>query len=87
VTRTEGLSVRVIRMLPQLVGLFSVERACVKIDVFFQVLMKFAMQSCLGILEIQILMILRRRFQLVAARNDRTGKKFYPVEMFQKVNT
>ena len=27
-----------VRMLPQLVGLFSVERACVKLDVFFQVL-------------------------------------------------
>ena len=35
VTRTEGISVRVIRMLPQLVGLFPVERACMKLDVFF----------------------------------------------------
>jgi hypothetical protein len=31
----EGPSVIVIRMLPQLVGLFSVERAGVKLDVFF----------------------------------------------------
>jgi hypothetical protein len=34
-TRTETLSVRVIRMLPQPVGLFSVERAFIKLDVFF----------------------------------------------------
>ena len=38
-----------IRMLPQLVGLFPVERACTKLEVFFQVLMKFVMQVCLGI--------------------------------------
>ena len=36
----------VIRMLPQLVGLFPVERACVKLDVIFEVLMKFGMQTC-----------------------------------------
>jgi hypothetical protein len=72
-------------MLPQLVGLFSVERACVKLDVFLQFLMKFSMQSCLGIMRSQTLMILRLRCQLVDARNDRTGKKFYPVEIRQRV--
>jgi hypothetical protein len=35
VTRTEGISVRVIGMLPLLVGLFSVERACIKLDVSY----------------------------------------------------
>jgi hypothetical protein len=35
-TRTEGISVREIRMLHQLVGFFSVERACMKLDVFFK---------------------------------------------------
>jgi hypothetical protein len=35
VTRTESISARIIRMLPQLVGYLPVERACVKLDVFF----------------------------------------------------
>ena len=30
-----------------LVGLFSVERACMKLDLFFQVLVMFLMQMCL----------------------------------------
>ena len=37
-TRTEGMSARVIRMLSQLVGLGSVERKNVKTDVFFSIL-------------------------------------------------
>jgi hypothetical protein len=41
--RTENISVRLIRMLPQLVGLFPVGRVCVKLDVFFQILVRFVM--------------------------------------------
>ena len=41
VTRTEGISVEVIRMLSQLVGFGPVERASVKLDMFFQYLRKF----------------------------------------------
>jgi hypothetical protein len=48
--------------------------------------LKVAFQwMCLGITEIQILVILKLRFQLVDARNDRTGKQIYPLEIFQKV--
>ena len=36
-TSTEGISVRVIRMLPPLVGFLPVERACMKLDVFFSI--------------------------------------------------
>ena len=39
-----------VRMLPQLVGLFPVERACMKLDVFFQVLVKFVIHMCLNFL-------------------------------------
>ena len=63
--RTEGISVRVIRMLPKLVGFVRVERACVKLDVFFQVLVKFVMQMWLGILKIQSLSTLRLRSELL----------------------
>jgi hypothetical protein len=41
--RTEGISVRVVRMLPELVCVFLVERVCVKLDVFSQDLMNFLM--------------------------------------------
>jgi hypothetical protein len=34
VTLTEGISVRAIRMFPQLGGSLRVERACIKLDVF-----------------------------------------------------
>ena len=65
-----------VRMLPQLVGLFPVERACVKLDEFFCDLVIFRIQMCLEILKIQILMILRLRLQLVNDRNARTENKF-----------
>ena len=41
VNRTEGISVRVIRMLCQLVGFGPVERAIIKVYVFFLVLKMF----------------------------------------------
>ena len=74
-----------VRMLPQLVGLFPVERACMKLDVFFQVLVKFVKQMCLWICIFQILIILRLRPELVNDQNDRTETKFYPEEICQKV--
>ena len=39
-TRTEGISVRVIRMLFQLVVFFPVERLIVKLDMFFLIFEK-----------------------------------------------
>jgi hypothetical protein len=48
------------------------------------VLMKFAMQNCLGILNSQILMIPRLRFQLVNARNDRTKQSSIRLQFFKK---
>ena len=73
-----------VRMLPQLVGLFLVERACVKLDVFFWDLVMFRIQMCLGVLKIQILIILRLRSELLNDWNDRAGKKLYPRQNFQK---
>jgi hypothetical protein len=58
VIRTEGISVRVmirtksisvteVTMQPQLVGFFTIERACVKLDEFVYVMIKFVMKMCL----------------------------------------
>ena len=62
-------------MLPQLVGFLPVERAFTELDVFFQVLLKFVKQVCVGILLFQILIILRLRPELVNDQNYKTGKK------------
>ena len=52
ITRTEGISVRVIRMLVQLVGRFPVERASVLFTKKCMLRMKIIMKSCLRIIKI-----------------------------------
>jgi hypothetical protein len=61
-------------------------RACMcKTRRVFQVMVIFLMQMSLGICIFQILMILRLRFEPVNDQNDRTGNKFYPLDIFQKI--
>jgi hypothetical protein len=76
-----------VRMLPQLVEFFRVERACVKLDMLFQVLVKFLMEMCLGICTFQILSRLRPRPELVNARNDKVEQKFYSRYFFINLET
>jgi hypothetical protein len=45
-TCTEGLCVKVVQMPSLLDGFLPIERACVKLDVFFQVLVMFLMKMC-----------------------------------------
>ena len=64
-------------MLRQLVSFFPVERACIKLDVSFQVLVMLLMQMCLGFFGIHILITLRVRAELVNDQNGKAGGKFY----------
>jgi hypothetical protein len=43
-------------------------------------------EEMFGIFEIQIIILLRLRLELVNDQNDRTEQKLYPEDFFQKVN-
>jgi hypothetical protein len=75
-TRTEGIPVRVMRVLPELVACFS-GRACMcETRLVFSSSSDVSDANVIGNFEIQILCTLMPRFELVNDQNHKTGKKF-----------
>ena len=80
-TRTEGISVRVTRMLVQLVDDFSVERANVFFTRACMSLREIASRSRLRITKIQTLHTLMLQEKLLNSKNTKKNNEFYPREV------
>ena len=85
-TRTEGFSGRVIRMLCQLVKKFSVERASVKFTKKYIKLINILIRSRLRVTKIKILHSIKPQLKLLNVENTFEIEELHQREIFLKIS-